>query len=69
MNAEITKLDREDIFQIVDNLDGALAVIRKEKRSERMALDIYFESLLATLRRELLKRPGALNNDVTVAGR
>ena len=63
-SAMITKeqrLDREDILQIVENLDRAMAVLRRQQGG-KTSMDIYCMSVFSSLRRMLINRaldPGA----------
>lgn len=46
---------RADLFAVADKLDAALQVIR-QRSGAKTTLDVYFSSMLSTLRRSVLQR-------------
>jgi hypothetical protein len=60
MLAEHQTLGSPEIFQVVDSLDLALGVLRRQQ-GRKTALDVYFVSVLSTLRRALLTREDAVS--------
>lgn len=54
-------LDRADTLQIAENLDRALGIFQSQvAQKSPTTLEIYLQSVLSTLRRELLERAEAL---------
>jgi hypothetical protein len=57
MHVKHTFLERGDVFFVVDHLDQALNVFRRlQKGNPQTAFDIYLQSMLTSLRRDLLKQ-------------
>lgn len=55
MNPPHQSLVRADLFQIADELDAALNIIRRQGGA-KTTLDVYMVSVFSTLRRSVLQR-------------
>jgi hypothetical protein len=68
MTSECPSLGRADFVEIVDHLDHALAVFKQAPGTPARPLDVYFRSVLSTLRRELVEHPAPLCGDQPTTG-
>lgn len=63
MQDTLTPLQCNDVYLIADNLDMALNVFRRRRDdTPQPAFDIYLQSVLTSLRRDLLRQAYRLQN-------